>query len=143
MDLVESQPNELNIKKKLLPKNFNISDDIRLSLLFQYIFLKKFITINNKKYKCDIYKISNTTKVDTNYYFIIFNEGYGQIKLINNLFVGAITFYDLVVGEIVLEESDYKIKNILSGTKKMVKIDNDIFFDFSLINNENITIEFV
>jgi hypothetical protein len=112
-------------------------------MLFQYIFLKKFITINNKKYKCDIYKISNTTKVDTNYYFIIFNEGYGQIKLINNLFVGAITFYDLVVGEIVLEESDYKIKNILSGTKKMVKIDNDIFFDFSLINNENITIEFV
>ena len=51
MDLVESQPNDLNIKKKLLPKNFNISDDIRLSLLFQYIFLKKFITINNKKYK--------------------------------------------------------------------------------------------
>jgi len=143
MDLVESQPNDLNIKKKLLPKNFNISDDIRLSLLFQYIFLKKFITINNKKYKCDIYKISNTTKVDTNYYFIIFNEGYGQIKLINNLFCGAITFYDLTVGDIVLEETDYKIKNILSGTNKMVKIDNDVFLDFSFINDEKIIIEFI
>ena len=138
----------IKIRRELLPNEVTadiLNKDIILRTTFQKIFLKKTIRISNKDYVCDVYKAitSIDKKKDVNYYFIIFNDGHCQIKIIDEIFFGEVTFYDLVVGDIVLEDSVIRIKNILSTIdNKTSKISNELEIDFSLISDEKIILEF-
>lgn len=144
-DLALSQ----KFKKCLLPSNIDMDELARNPILrsvFQRLFLKRTIKINNKDYICDIYKaVEPATKTKLmNYYLIIFEDGIAHVKIMDEIFFGEVTFYDLIVGDFVLEKSITKIKNVLSTIdNKTSKIKNELEIDYSFISNEKLIFELV